>query len=191
MREPPSDIERAVYSGFNKLHGESDEGIIYDDPKAPLPRVLVQVWRGRRRWLTRTPTRFATVGVSTKPMPGSNERRELELLARCDQTDERGLAALLANLACYPFEHGLELKENELVLVGSIPRFPSCDGIALFRGIDGAAVDHVHFRGEAIGVLTAVPVTANERELLRTSGLAGLEAEWQRRSVDRYVDRAS
>jgi Suppressor of fused protein (SUFU) len=193
MREP-TDIERHVYRACIERWGEPNEAIMYDARCAVVPpkveRTLVMVWRPTPE---QEMTLFATVGMSAMQIPDATYRAELRMLVRGTLANEieRRIAAFLASVANYPFDHARTLDWwHVLSNVGSVPAFDRCSALLLHGAFTEGGWDQSQFGDEVVRFFNLVPITHDERAIAVTAGAPELREHWKARDVDIFMDRA-
>jgi hypothetical protein len=137
-------------------------------------------------------TNLATVGMCDRPMPETSHRAELHLARRGELDDAalEGTAALLANLAAYPFLTGRALDWwHTLARFGPFPGFPSCDAVLLHPSFTHGGWDRVEHEGVTIKILNVVPITADEMATARERGVGALMERVYRDEIDLLADR--
>lgn len=170
------EITKRVYREHIARYGEPDLALMYDKSTVPqgrplpLEQVLVMCWRPSKDVDITT---FATVGMSSRLVPGTSVRLELHfsIQGRVEEPTERSATQFLANMANYPWDHQRALDWwHTLVNPGPIPGFPNCSSILLHPRFTPEGWDHIHFNnGEVVRILNAVPITEAERSLAATS----------------------
>lgn len=136
-------------------------------------------------------TTFATIGMSTRPQPGTRSRVELHLAVRGKVTEriEAELATFLANLSEYPWDHGHVLDWwHTLSNVGQLPAFTRCEALLLHPRFVEKGWDVIEHGRQEIRILNVVPITRNELTVTRVDRAALLGA-WHKERVDIFSDR--
>lgn len=188
-----SPIERHVYRESIAAFGEPDNSLMYDERTAvgplALKRLLVMIWRPTA---TDACTMFATVGMCTREMASAGHRAELRMYVRGTMSvdAEGGVATFLANVACYPFDHGLSFDWWQVLKQpGTIPSFPRCTSVYLHGPFQDGEWDHTHCDEHIVRFLNVVPITEGERRVAVTAGWTALREDWDSHEVDIFTDR--
>lgn len=172
---PIPDITKHVYREHIARYGEPDLALMYDKTTAPagralpLEQVLVMCWRPDEDVGITT---FATVGMSSRLVPGTPVRLELHfsIEGHVEERVERAATRFLANMANYPWDHQRALDWwHTLVNPGPIPGFPHCSSILFHPRFTPDGWDHLHFEDKVVHILNAVPITERERSLVASS----------------------
>lgn len=191
------EVVRAVRAAAVERFGPPDETWEFDASRAnpanppPLPRTEVLVWRADPSD-EEDVTTLATFGMSRRAMPGGTLRAEIHMTIRASlsREDEAATARFLAHLACYPFDHRSALDWWHLLSSpGPIPGFPSCSAVLFHPRFVDAGWDCVHEGDQVVHLLNVVPITPDERALLKRGGLNALQDRWAEGEVDLFRDR--
>ncbi len=173
--------------------GEPTDLFIFDEKESggrpPLRLVHVPVWAADEECGV---TGLNTLGMSDLPMPGTGGFVELHLGFRGDLTaDQRlGLARRLADLAQYPFEHGLSLDWWQIVRVeGSLPAFTGCRHLLLHPKLAEGGIEHLEDEDGPVKLIYVVPITPYERHLLTCHGRSDFLRHIDVNDVDLLADR--
>jgi hypothetical protein len=188
--EPP--LVRAVRQATLDRFGPPDSTHSFDgrapSNPGPLPRIDVLVWRPDG---DADMTTFCSVGMSARRMSGGS-RAEVHFTIRAalSAREERAAACFVANAACYPFDHDRALGWWHLISQpGAIPGYPSCSALLLHPRFVPDGWDRVR-RGRAeVKLLNLVPITAEERLVVKERGADALLDLWAERAVDVFRDR--
>jgi hypothetical protein len=138
--------------------------------------------------------RFATVGMSSRPMLGVNYRTELCYRKRggVSPEDLPQVVRFLANLAIHPFVHQTCFDwGHALKLQTHPPGFPGCEGLLFHSALPGDAADVLPTASGPVRILNLIPLTAEEILLQRTKGTPALVAHFDRHRVDFLSPRSS
>ncbi len=192
LKRPPA-LVRRVHAEHVEHFGEPAASIMFDAsaraPDAPpAPDLLVMIWRPEKGCPMTT---FATVGASTRSMPGTGKRVEFHfsVRGRVPAKVEREVTLFLANLSTYPWDHGHVLDWwHTLSSVGEIPGFPLCCAILLHPRFTEEGWDTVKHGRQQVRILNAVPITANELAVTRLD-LRALLRRWAEDRIDIFKDR--
>ncbi|MEZ0227340.1 MAG: suppressor of fused domain protein [Planctomycetota bacterium] len=192
LKRPPA-LVRRVYADHIEHFGEPARAVMYDastrTPEAPeAPDLLVMVWRPEKGCPMTT---FATIGASTRAMPGTTRRIELHfsVRGRLPAKVEDAVTRFLANLSIYPWDQRQVLGWwHTLSSVGEIPGFPKCCAILLHPRFTEKGWDTVKHGRTEVRLLNAVPITENELEVARVD-LSALVGRWAEDEIDIFVDR--
>jgi len=183
---------KRLHSGLVMRFGEPSGWIIYDREMAVtpgrLPTVHVGVWDPDEDCDVTT---FATVGMSEVLMKGADYRVELTLGHRgpMDDTTRSKMTVFLANLSEYPFTHDLKLDWWErLSHPGPIPGFPGCPKLLLAPPFGGVPLTFPA-PDDDVRLLTAIPVTQEENDILATQGRDAFLDYWENAGVDIFAPR--
>ena len=192
----PSDLVRTVYFEHVDHFGDPNHSIRFEDDTkcevgAQFPPIIdVMIWRPDDSIDIAT---FSTIGMSERPMGDANFRAELHFAIRREsltEEEEYQIAIFLANLATYPFYYKTHLDWwHSLRDPGRIPFFS--EGMAvLFHPrfvVDGW--DTVTCDKQEVRLLNVVPITQEELQLKKDSGLDPLFDRWTEMNIDLFTPR--
>ena len=180
MGAPP--FLRDVYREHINRFGEPTDSIVFDDetPRAGYPeRIDILIWDADDDCDITT---FATIGLSSLPMPKAPYRAELHFAVRrhLDAREKQQFAGFLANLAMYPFQTEEPLDWwHTLRDPGSIPLHHTASCILLHPRFVEDGWDTSMIGDQEVRILNAIPITQQERELrqinLIQDALGGLD----------------
>jgi hypothetical protein len=160
----------------------------FDDPPPFLRLTNVAVWPAD---VSSDVTSFHTLGMSNRQMSGADYFTELHwpIRARLKKPQRLDVARRLADIATYPFQHGLKLDWWEVISnPGPIPHFPGCRHLLLHPRLTEWGTDEIDHPDGAIKVLYVIPITPQERHLFIDHGRAALLDHWDE-AVDVLSDR--
>jgi hypothetical protein len=173
--------------------GEPTDLVIFDRSRAAIPghleQVHVAIWNGDEQCDVTT---FMTLGMSELQMPDADYRAELTLGVRGPLTREtRGrIPMFLANVAEYPFTNERTLNWWErLTQPGAIPGFPDCPQLLLAPMFGAPPFERFPAPDEDVKVLSLVPITAHEGQILKERGSKGFFDYWEETGVDLFAPR--
>lgn len=135
---------------------------------------------------------YFTLGMSERVMEGADYRVELTLGVRGQPTrsEKRDLGLLLANLTEYPFMYDRKLDWWETLSdVGRIPFFSGCSKLLLSPMFGDEPLKRFESPDDDVKILSIVPITPLEHEILRTRGRAAFLDYWEESGVDIYAPR--
>ncbi|WP_035615173.1 suppressor of fused domain protein [Haloferula sp. BvORR071] len=180
MGAPP--FLREVYREHIDHFGEPTDSIVFDDrvPCAGYPeRIDVLIWDADDDC---DMTTFATIGMSSIPLPNAIYRAELHFAVRrhLDANGKQELGRFLANLAMYPFQTGEPLDWwHTLRDPGSIPLYQAASSALLHPRFVDEGWDTSMIGDQEVRILNVVPITPTERNLrqinLIQDTLAGID----------------
>jgi hypothetical protein len=126
-------------------------------------------------------------------MPGTQQFAELHFSRRglMDEQQRLEVARFLANLALYPFYHGLALGPWEVIPEpGPIPGCVGCKHALLCPQTAPGGIESLTTpEGDEIRLLFVVPITPSERLLLQHGGREAFTAHVLDRNIDLMSDR--
>lgn len=136
---------------------------------------------------------FATVGMSDKPMPGAAHRAEVHFAVRGNYSREEisKTAAFLANIAVYPFLQNTSLDWLQLLSdPGEIPSFTEAEFILLHpEFVEGGWATIEEPGEELVKILNVVPITGQERDIMKTNGFDALCDFFEKQKIDLLTRR--
>jgi hypothetical protein len=188
MSEPTARMKR-LYRQLLRLWGEPDEIIVFDRAAAPSAPIDVHValWHPDDDCDI---TSFNTLGMSECRMAGADYLAEVNLGIRGPRLPDstwRALAAFVANVACYPFEHDLKLDWWEsLKHPGAIPGFPGFTQLLVAASLDGEGLEWFDVPDDDVKLLRLVPITPRENHLFTAHGRQSLLDYAHGEAVDLY-----
>lgn len=175
---------------FRERWGEPAEAFQFDASKVKPGRIPqleslhILQWNPDEKSAT---ARFATVGMSSRPMLGVTYRTELCYRKRGDVSPDElpQIVRFLANLAIHPFVHQTCFDwGHALKLQTPPPGFPGCEGILFHSALPGDAADVLPTANGPVRILNLIPITLEEILLQRTKGTPALVAHFDRNRVD-------
>jgi hypothetical protein len=172
--------------------GEPGDLVVFDRSRAAIPGALAQVhvaiWDADESCDVTT---FMTLGMSELQMPNRDDRAELTLGVRGPLAgDTRGrIPMFMANVAEYPFTNRRTLNYWErLTQPGEIPGFPDCAQL-LLAPMFGETPLRFPAPDEDVRVLSLIPITAREGDILKEHGPEGFFDYWKKSGVDLFAPR--
>ena len=151
--------------------------------------MLIMIWRADEEVGITT---FASVGMSSSSMDGCDHRAEIHFAVRAKLTEERERHAALwvANVAAYPFHHNTHLDWWHILRSpGAIPCFSPGMALIFHPRFVTDGWDTVPFGDTPIHILNAIPITQEERELVRLEGRSALLSKWAEQDMDLFSSR--
>ena len=137
-------------------------------------------------------TTFATIGMSDKPMNGTEYRVELHFAIRKNlrENEISKISAFLANLAVYPFLRNTffdwyHILSNPL----EIPNFKTANTILFLPAFVENGWDTIQFDKQTIKILNAVPITNVEKEIVKNEGVDALYSYFETERIDIFTER--
>ncbi|MFM7149171.1 MAG: suppressor of fused domain protein [Gemmataceae bacterium] len=192
----PTDKMIRLYHFFQNHAGREPEDIwIFDPietsatPPDYLKLVHVLTWPAPD---SNSLTRWQTLGMSERMMPGATFFPEIHLAARgvWDKEQRLAMARFLANLAAYPFQFQKTLDWGHVLhQVGTIPGFTGCRHLLLHAAPDDKGVDQITDETGPIRILQAYPLTAEERQILIEQGEDAFRQHLRTMKIDLLCDR--
>jgi hypothetical protein len=182
-----------MYRYLANLFGEPEDLWTFDPLEVPQPNPLrlcfVPAWPARGPDET---TEFNTLGMSEDPMPGTERFAELHYSHRgvMDKDQRLEVARFLANLALYPFYHGLALGPWEVIPEpGRIPGRSGCRHVLLCPQTAPGEIEALATPYGDVQLLFVIPITPAERQILRSGGRAAFAEYVLNAGVDLLSDR--
>lgn len=191
----PSELVRYVYLKHIDHYGEPDACWRYGDGtvvpgKEHLPaRMDIMVWRSNEEVDINT---FSTIGMCDRPMEGCNHRVEIHFAVRGRVTEEqeRKICHFLANLATYPFHYKNHIDWwHTMRDPSTIPLYSEGMGLLFHPRFVENGWDLITYGTQQIRLLHAIPITQEERALVREKGMDALLDEWERTELDMFMVR--
>ena len=191
--QPTLRMKRLYHHLVNHRWGEPADLIVFDRSRAAIPGALEQVhvaiWDSDERCDVTT---FMTLGMSELMMPHADYRAELSLgvRGRLSSDTRQGLPMFMANVAEYAFTHQRTLNWWErLAQPGEIPGFPDCPQLLLAPSFGEPPFKHFPAPDDDVKVLTLVPITAHEGQILKEHGAEAFLDYWEESGVDLFAPR--
>jgi Suppressor of fused protein (SUFU) len=165
---PAPAILQDIFRERTETFGREDHAFTFESEggRQPLDRIDVFVYRPADGHPL---TIFTTIGMSARPMPHEGTRAELHCAVRgtLPPEQESAIAVQMANLACYPWQPGVErdLDWGHTVPFGQdFPGFPGCSLAMIFGPFTETARDSYDAGGEKVKIFNVVPITEAERD---------------------------
>ena len=182
-----------LYHQLQWLMGEPTDLFVFDaaelDHPVHLPLIHVPSWAADEHCDV---TGLNTLGMSERPIPGTDEYAEFHLgfRGRLTQAECLDLARLLANVAEYPFENGLKLGWWEIIpRAGHIPVFTGCRHLLLHPKLAEGGIEQLEDDEGPVKLIYVVPITPYERRLLTGHGRSSFLQYVEENGVDLLADR--
>lgn len=188
-------ITQKVYQAYLDHFGEPDRSRRFGDGSCQpgeehFPSWIdVFIWRGDEEIDITT---FATIGVSEKPMEECSHRAEMHFAIRREFTEaeENQVCVFLANLAVYPFHHRTHFNWwHTLGTPGNIPLFSDEMAVLLHPAFVEEGWDYVNVDNLTVKILNVVPITQEERAMVRQQGAQSLLNLWEEQEIDIFAPR--
>ena len=193
-REPTDRMKRLHYYLAEHRWGEPTDIITFDGseltPPGALDCVHVTIWDADADCDVTT---YATLGMSEKFMQGANYRVELTLGCRgsLEPGERRRLAAFVANVTEYPFEHSLKLDWWErLRNPGKIPAFAGCTQLLIAPMFGEDEFRYFPEPDDDVKLLSLIPITPHEENILTKHGRSAFLDYWEQTDVDIFAPRS-
>ncbi|MDR0212971.1 MAG: suppressor of fused domain protein [Comamonas sp.] len=190
----PSALVKAVYHEHIARFGEPAQSIRYED--APIGSstavpafVDVMVWPTDEELDI---TSFATIGMSDREMAKPGERAELHFSLEGDvdpQTTGK-ITLFLANLSLYPFINHSHLDWWHVIPeAGHIPHFTDMRSVLIHPAFVEDGWSHISHEAQSVKILNVVPITRQELEVYRASGIEGLQRYFEQHDINLFAPR--
>ena len=190
----PSALVKAVYHEHIARFGEPAQSIRYEDPpldaSIAVPAFVdVMVWPADEELNITT---FATIGMCDLEMPQSDQRAELHFSVEGDANPQTTaeITRFLANLALYPFINHLHLDWWHVIPnAGHIPHFTGMNSLLLHPAFVEGGWQHICHDGESVKILNVVPITSQELQQYRSSGMESLLQYFEQQDINLFAPR--
>lgn len=191
----PSELIRTVYREHIDKFGEPDNSVVFGggEPikgEEHIPsRIEVLIWRANEDIDINV---FATIGMSDKPMNGADYRAELHFAVSGELTDAEisKICTFLANIAVHPFTHNTHFDWSYLFSSPEpIPCFDSATAILFYSAFTDEGLETIDNAEKLVKILNLVPITEDERLLMKDEGIDSLTDYWDENDIDIFQRR--
>jgi hypothetical protein len=188
----PSKLLRHVFSEHTEYYGDPDmhypldAAIVHGEPI--IDRLDIFVWHPNDE---NPMTTFSTVGMSDKSMHGCDHRSEIHLSVRGNLSEkaESAVSAYLANLAVFPFLNHTFFDYWHVVPHLRLPHFSRCSWGLFHPALTKNGWDTIGFGDLKIKLLNLIPITTEENEMAKSSGVNKLLDHLYDNHKDIFSDR--
>jgi hypothetical protein len=191
----PSQIVKSVYKELINHFGEPDNSVRFGNGQPVngeehLPSFVdVFIWKSDEEVDINT---FSTVGMSDKAMSGADFRSELHFSVRGNLTDAeiKTICTFLANISVYPFIQNTHFDWFQILSnPGQIPCFEKATSIIFHPAFIENGWDVIKNKEKLIKILNVVPITENERQLMKDKGFSALAEHFEKNNIDLFNRR--
>jgi hypothetical protein len=190
-----SQIVKTVYNEYISYFGEPDLSTRFggnepEKEESHLPGIIdVFVWLADEEVDITT---FATIGMSDKPMKGTNFRAELHFSIRGTLTENEisTVSVFMANVAVYPFIQDVYFDWLQLLSnPGEIPCFDKATSLLFHPAFVENGWDKINTDEQDVKILNLVPITEDERILMKQEGFGALARHFEQSNIDLFERR--
>lgn len=190
-----SPIVKAIYKEHIHYFGEPSNSIRFGSEKSIekeeyIPGLMdVFIWQSDEKTDVTT---FSTIGMSDKPMINADFRAELHFAIRgyLSEDEISKVAKFLANVAVYPFIENIYLDWLHILSDPDlIPCFSKATSILFHPAFVKNGWDTIKTNNITVKLLNIVPITEEERLLIKKNGIHKLFDSFVKNKIDIFARR--
>ena len=185
----PTELMLHVFDEHIKHYGDPDLQFEFNTGDFKLfKRLDVFLWQPRD---ANPMTTFSTMGMADAAMKDAAFRCELHwtIRGKLSETEESDCASFLANLVNYPFLKNTFVDHWHIITDLVIPSFHQCSNILFHPTFIKNGWDQIQWRTQMIKILNIVPLTNEEGQLAKSSGIHIMLDHLYQTQIDIFSDR--
>ncbi|MBL7961730.1 suppressor of fused domain protein [bacterium] len=178
-----------VFDEHIKHYGDPDLQFQFDTGGLKLlKRLDVFLWQPRD---ANPMTTFSTMGMADAAMKDAAFRCELHwtIRGKLSETEESDCASFMANLVNYPFLKNTFVDHWHIITDLVIPSFHQCSNILFHPTFIKDGWDQIQWHTQMIKILNIVPLTNEENELAKSSGVQVMLDHLYQSQIDIFSNR--